>query len=93
MERAGPVAQNADFQALRGAVLQRLSRHEEALVAFQNAVRGGSQPATTWVGLGISLEAVGRRPEAGQAYRRALSAGAIAPEAREYAERRARALE
>jgi MSHA biogenesis protein MshN len=93
MERAGPVARNADFQALRGAVLQRLSRHSEALEAYQNALRGGAQPATTWVGYGISLEALGRRSEAAQAYRRALGAGAIAPEAREYAESRARALE
>ena len=93
MERAGSVARNADFQALRGAVLQRLSRHGEAVEAYENAIRGGAQPATTWVGFGISLEALGRRPEAAQAYRRALAAGPIAPEAREYAESRARALE
>jgi MSHA biogenesis protein MshN len=93
MDRAGSVARNADFQALRGAVLQRLSRHGEAVEAYENAIRGGAQPATTWVGFGISLEALGRRPEAAQAYRRALAAGPIAPEAREYAESRARALE
>jgi MSHA biogenesis protein MshN len=93
MDRAGSVARNADFQALRGAVLQRLSRHGEAVEAYENAIRGGAQPATTWVGFGISLEALGRRPEAAQAYRRALAAGPIAPEAREYAENRARALE
>jgi MSHA biogenesis protein MshN len=93
MERAGSVSRNADFQALRGAVLQRLARHGEAVEAYQNAIRGGAQPATTWVGLGISLEALGRKPDAAQAYRRALAAGPIAPEAREYAESRARALE
>jgi MSHA biogenesis protein MshN len=93
MDRAGSVARNADFQALRGAVLQRLSRHGEAIDAYENAIRGGTQPATTWVGFGISLEALGRRAEAAQAYRRALTAGPIAPEAREYAESRARALE
>jgi MSHA biogenesis protein MshN len=93
MDRAGSVARNADFQALRGAVLQRLSRHGEAVDAYENAIRSGAQPATTWVGFGISLEALGRRPEAAQAYRRALATGPIAPEAREYAESRARALE
>lgn len=93
MDRAGSVSRNADFQALRGAVLQRLARHGEAVESYQNAIRGGAQPATTWVGLGISLEAVGRKPDAAQAYRRALAAGPIAPEAREYAESRARALE
>ena len=40
-------------------------------------MRGGTQPATTWVGFGISLEALGRRPEAAQAYRRALAAVAL----------------
>jgi tetratricopeptide (TPR) repeat protein len=94
LERAGPSAGNADFQAMRGAVLQRLGRHGDAVEAYQNALRGGSaQPATTWIGLGISLEGLGRRSEAALAYRRALAAGPIAQEAREYAENRARALE
>jgi len=93
MDRVGLAARNPEFQALRGAVLQRLGRHGEALEAYDNAIRAGNPPATTWIGLGISLEAVGRRPEAVQAYRRALTAGPVAPEAREYAESRARALQ
>ena len=93
MDRVGLAAGNPEFQALRGAVLQRLGRHAEALESYDNAIRGGTPPATTWIGLGISLEAVGRRTEAAQAYRRALTAGPVAPEAREYAESRARALQ
>jgi MSHA biogenesis protein MshN len=93
MDRVGLAARNPEFQALRGAILQRLGRHSEALEAYDNAIRGGTPPATTWIGLGISLEAVGRRSEAAQAYRRALSAGPVAAEAREYAESRARALQ
>jgi MSHA biogenesis protein MshN len=93
MDRVGLAARNPEFQALRGTVLQRLGRHGEALEAYDNAIRAGTPPATTWIGLGISLEAVGRRTEAAQAYRRALTAGPVAPEAREYAESRARALQ
>lgn len=93
MDRVGLAARNPEFQALRGAVLQRLGRHSEALEAYDNALRGGTPVATTWIGLGISLEAVGRRTEAAQAYRRALAAGPVAAEAREYAETRARALQ
>ena len=93
MDRAGPASGNADFQAMRAAVLQRLGRHGEAVEAYQNALRGGNPAATTWIGLGISLEGLGRRSEAAHAYRRALTAGPIAAEAREYAESRARALE
>jgi MSHA biogenesis protein MshN len=93
MDKAGAAAANTEFQALRGAVLQRLGRHSEAVDAYQNALRATVQPATTWLGLAISLEALGRRPEASQAYKRALSAGPLAAEAREYAETRARAVQ
>jgi MSHA biogenesis protein MshN len=93
LDKAGPAARDAEFQAMRGAVLQRLGKHAEAVEAYQNAIRIGPQPGTTWVGLAISLETLGRRPEAAQAYRRALDAGSLAAEAREYAESRARALE
>jgi MSHA biogenesis protein MshN len=94
IDRAAPIGEgSADLQAFRGAMLQRLGRHEEALVAYQNAVREGTPSATAWIGYAISLEAVGRRSEAAQAYRRALTVGPMAAEAREYAESRARALE
>jgi MSHA biogenesis protein MshN len=94
LERAGPAPGNPDFQAMRGAVLQRLGRHGEAVDAYQQAVRGGAaQPATTWIGLAISLESLGRKNEAATAYRRALAGGPLAQEAREYAENRARSLE
>lgn len=93
LDRAASVGQGAEFQAYRGTMLQRLGRHEEALEAFQGAVRDGAAPPIAWIGYAMSLEALGRRPEAAQAYRRALSVGPIAAEAREYAESRARALE
>src|SRR5688572_2635030 len=94
LDRAASGGQtSADFQAFRGAMLQRLGRHEEALVAYQNAVHEGTPPAAAWIGYAISLEAVGKRSEAAQAYRQALTTGPITAEAREYAESRARALE
>jgi MSHA biogenesis protein MshN len=93
MDKAGAAASNGDFQALRGAVLQRMGRHAQAVEAYQNALRSGLQPATTWLGFAISLEALGRKPEAAQAYQRALNAGPLASEAREYAETRARAIQ
>jgi MSHA biogenesis protein MshN len=93
MERAGPAAGHAEFQAMRGAVLQRLGRHAEAVEAYQEALRGSNPPATSWIGLAMSLEALGRRGESLLAYRRSLAAGPMPAEAREYAENRARALE
>jgi MSHA biogenesis protein MshN len=93
IDRAGPAAQSADFQALRGAVLQRLGRHGEAVSAYQKAVQGAPQVGGTWTGLGISLEALGRGADAAQAYQRALGSGPLASELREYAEARIRALQ
>ena len=93
LDRAGPGTPSPDFQAMRGAVLQRLGRDVEAIDAFQAAIRGATQPGTTWIGLAISLETVGRKAEAANAYRKALSSGPLAVEAREYAQARARALE
>lgn len=93
MDRAGSVASNADFLALRGAVLQRMQKHAEAIDVYQASVRGAPQPGTTWVGYAISLEAVGRNSDAASAYRRSLGAGGLTREVREYAEARIRALE
>lgn len=94
IDKAGAAAQSADFQALKGAVLQRMGRHAEAVTAYQEAVQKSSQPAGgTWAGLGVSLEALGRPGEAVQAYRRALAAAPLAPELRAYTEDRIRALQ
>jgi MSHA biogenesis protein MshN len=93
MDRAGPVSGNPDFHAMRAAVLQRLGRHGEAVDEYQGALNAGGQAPGTWIGFGISLEALGRKSDALLAYRRALAAGPIAPEAREYAEGRAKSLE
>jgi MSHA biogenesis protein MshN len=93
MDRAGPVTGNPDFHAMRAAVLQRLGRHGEAVDEYQGALNAGGQAPGTWIGFGISLEALGRKSEALLAYRRALAAGPIAQEAREYAEGRAKSLE
>jgi predicted negative regulator of RcsB-dependent stress response len=93
MDQAGAAASAPDFQALRGAVYQRMGRNAEAVQAYQNAVANGGQPAQTWIGLAISLEALGRREEAAQAYRRGMAGGELPREVRDYAEARLRAVD
>ena len=93
IDKAGAAAQAADFQALKAAVLQRLGRHAEAVAAYQDAVQKSAQPGGTWAGLGISLEAVGRPADALEAYRRALGAGPLPAELRNYTEDRIRVLQ
>ena len=93
IDKAGPLAEGADFLTLRGAVLQRLGRHADAVSAYQKAVQSGTQPGETWTALGISLEAVGRTQEAGEAYQRALGSGRLPREVRDYAEARLKTLQ
>lgn len=93
IDKAGSVAEGGEFQALKAAMLQRLGRHDEAVTAYRDAVQKSAQSGGTWAGLGVSLEAVGRPAEAVQAYRRALAAGPLPAELRNYAEDRIRALQ
>lgn len=90
-DRAG--AGSSIFLTLRGAVLQRLGRHAEAVQAYQNAVQAAPQQAANWLGLAISYEALARIAEARDAYRHSLEVGPLAPAAREYAETRIRTLQ
>jgi MSHA biogenesis protein MshN len=55
-------------------------------------VSAGPQNGVSWVGLGISLEALQRRTEAADAFRRAVATGTLTAEVKNYAEQRARAL-
>jgi Flp pilus assembly protein TadD len=90
---AAGAAGNAEFQALRGTVLQRLGRHPEAVEAYRNAVRAQPSGAQAWIGLGVSLEALERKTEAVDAFRRALATGPANAELRTFAEQRIRALQ
>ena len=89
LEQARAAGQgNSDFHALRGAVLQRLARHAEAADAYRMALNSGPQSGTSWVGLAISLEALGSRPEAAEAFRRGIATGTLPADVRAYAEQR-----
>lgn len=85
-------AGNADYQVLRATVLQRLKRHADAVEAYQAALRIQGLNAQVWIGLGISLEALGKRSEAAQSFRHALEVGALSEDLRSFAEQRERAL-
>jgi MSHA biogenesis protein MshN len=89
LEQSKATAQgSADFHALRGAVLQRQARHAEAADAYRQALNGGVQTGTSWVGLGISLEAMGRLPEAAEAFRRGIATGGLTADVRAYVDQR-----
>ena len=84
---------SAELQSVRGSVLQKMGRHAEAAEAFQISLRGAPQNGAAWLGFGISLEALGRRSDAAESFRRAAATGMLGPEASSYAEQRARQLQ
>jgi len=81
-----------DLHVLRGTVLQRMGSHQPAADAYRAALRANASTPQVWLGLGISLEALQKRPEAAQAFRNALVAGPVSPEVRTFAEQRIQAL-
>ena len=88
-----PELNGAELQSVRGSVLQKMGRHAEAADAFQISLRGTPQNGAAWLGLGISLDVLGRRPEAAESFRRAAATGMLGSEASSYAEQRARQLQ
>lgn len=81
LDRAAAAAtDNAEYRALHAAVLQRLTLHKRAAAEYQAALRLAPQAGVWWMGLGISLEADGKLPDAKEAFQRARATGALSPE-------------
>ncbi|ARU54814.1 TPR repeat protein [Oleiphilus messinensis] len=71
--RIPPVEAHADYHALLAALYQQLNLHELAIQYYAQLVNVYPDSGDWWVGLGISLEAIGKRQSAVQAYRRATT--------------------
>ena len=89
----GDASRDAEYNTLLGAVLQHMSRPGEAADAYRAALRAAPQAGTAWVGLGLSLAALDHRPEAAEAFRRAVASGSLSQEVRDYAEQQLRRLQ
>jgi len=83
----------ADLHALRGAVLRQLNRPADAADAYRDALRIAPGAGALWIGLALSLEALGQLPEAAESFRRAAATGTLSADLRAQAETRARSLE
>lgn len=79
-----------DYIAFYASLLQRQQKHAEAVTQFQRAL-GRRRNVGVWLlGLGVSLEALGRGTEAQEAYRLAKSSGNLSAELQAFADQKLR---
>lgn len=89
LEDAQPdVVQDPEYHAFMAALYQRLGRHEEAVTAYRRVVEVRPDSGVWWMGLAISLEAMGDDDVAIVAYRKALNGHAMTADLQRYASER-----
>jgi MSHA biogenesis protein MshN len=87
-------AQNSpDYLAFYAALLQRQSRHREAAEQYQAALKIAPQSGVWLMGMGISLQALGRNGEAQDAFRRAKASNSLSAELQAFVDQRLRQLQ
>ncbi len=78
LQKTLPYAEGqADYHAFVAALLQRQSRHEEAIAHYQVALKLAPNSGIWLMGIGISLQAMQRNADAREAYQRALASNSL----------------
>lgn len=73
-------AERADYHAFMAALFQRDTRHKEAIEHYLAALKKSPSNGIWWMGIGISLQAENRIPEARDALTRAKLSGTLSPD-------------
>jgi MSHA biogenesis protein MshN len=68
LQRVPAERRDPAYHALAAAVAQRAGRHELAVAEYGTRLRSAPDDAAAWVGLAVSLQALGRNPQALEAY-------------------------
>lgn len=93
LERALPYApDHAEYQAFVAALYQREGRHRQAIEHYLLALRNAPQTGVWLMGLGISLQADNRLPEAREAFLRARNTHSLNTELLAFVEQRLKQL-
>jgi MSHA biogenesis protein MshN len=72
--------EDPQYHALLAALLLRAQRYDESIPHYLVALRSDPANASWLVGVGVALEAVGKKADAAEAYRRADGTEHLAPE-------------
>jgi MSHA biogenesis protein MshN len=83
-----PMDESPDYYGLQAALLQRSGAHRQAVELYRRLVAERPGAGIWWMGMGISLEALGRTAHAREAYRKATRAGPLAPSSRRFVSER-----
>ncbi len=81
---------SAEYAAFHAGLLQRQQKHAEAVDMFIRALRQRPNTGVWLLGMGISLEALGRNADAKESFRRARESGNLPPDLQAFADQRAR---
>jgi MSHA biogenesis protein MshN len=92
LERVPQAARNLEFHALLAAIAQRAGQHELAVEQYGAVLQAEPTRALAWVGLGVSLQALGRDAQALAAYRGA-SQGLLSADLRRFVDSRVAGLQ
>ncbi len=88
MARADYVTEQADYQAFLAALLQREGQHGAAIKHYMQALNKTPQSGIWLMGIGISLQAENRLPEAQEAFNRAKASNTLRPDLQMFVEQR-----
>lgn len=93
LQKSLPHSERTEHVAFLAALLQRESRHKEAVEQYRAALSKSPQNGVWWMGMGISLQAENRIGEAADAYAHAKSSGNLSPELRAFVEEKLTGLQ
>lgn len=79
---------DAEYHAFLAALLQREERHEDAVTHYLIALKSDPAMPSWLVGIGISLQALGKLSDAGDAYSRAQQTQALSPDLAQFVDQR-----
>lgn len=87
-----PLGVDSEYHALLAAIYQQADYHLKAAATYRDLLRVNPRQGNWWIGLGVSLEQLGKYTEARSAYERARNNPALAENLKEYAAKRLSAL-